>query len=118
MKTLVKHLEAGENHFGSGTRNSPAFNTFYNSFKNKFRKQLQMVGASNFEFSKGHFYLSGFFTKGRQIWYFSISDVRDTYGEPKMLYRTAGSYKDYTGGMNQYVPVGEDMVKEMNLNTD
>jgi hypothetical protein len=119
MKTLVKQLKAQENHFGSGTRNSPAFDTFFRSFKSKLSKQLKTEGCSDISFSKGHFHLSGFFKKEDQWMYFSISDVRwglfDRGSEPKMLYRTATSNKDYVGGMNQYVSVGEDMVKYMRL---
>lgn len=116
MKTLIKHLEAGINHFGSSTRNSPAFDVFYKSFKSKLTKQLREVGASDITFSKGHFYLSGFFTMPNgQAWYFSLSDVRSNWGTPQLLYRTATSYKDYTGGSNQYVNISEDMVKQMRL---
>lgn len=116
MKTLVKQIKLGEEHFGSGGRNTPAFHTFFRSFTNKLTKQLRDAGCSNIEFSKGHFYLSGFFKKGDQWWYFSLSDVRSNWGEPSLLYRTAKDNKDFTGGINKYVPVGEYMVKEMKLN--
>jgi hypothetical protein len=51
--------------------------------------------------------MSGFFTLGEHsIWYFSISDLRGF--KDKMLIRTATSYKDYTGGRNQYISLSSE----------
>ena len=41
-------------------------NRFYSTFKSEFRKELKKIGAQEIVFSKGHFYLSGFFTHNRQ----------------------------------------------------
>ena len=50
-----------------------------------------------------HFDMSGFFKKDGQCWYFRIADLR--WAKQNMLIRTAKSYQDYTGGVNQYVPL-------------
>ena len=115
MNKLKEYLLQGENHFGSGTTNSPAFLSFYKQFKSILTKELKEVGADTIVFSKNHFCFSGFFTVNNQAWYFSLSDVRWRIGEPELLYRIAKSYKDFTGGHNQRVNIEEGMVKNMNL---
>jgi len=39
---------------------------FYRTFKSEFRKELKSIGATNIVFSRGHFYVSGFFTLNGQ----------------------------------------------------
>lgn len=118
MRTLANQLENGVHYFGSGTTNSEEFNTFFESFKRSFKRELKKIDATKIEFSKGHFYLSGFFTVQEQVIYFSISDVRgymttNWRGIPEMLVRTATDYKDYTGGANRYVAIEPNMSKEI-----
>jgi hypothetical protein len=106
-------LERGYDFFGSDSYNTPEFNEFFELFKRSFGKELKKIGATDFVFSKGHFYLSGFFTVNEQPYYFSISDVRDGCLQPKLLVRTAKDYKDYTGGGNMYVIIQSGMYKDL-----
>jgi hypothetical protein len=119
MKQTVKLLKAG---FESSSTTTPEFASFFRTFKKEFTKELQSIGATAIEFHRGHFYVSGFFMIGIQAWYFSISDVRGMdYGlmyNPdscmnKLLYRTAKSYKDYTGGHNRYATIETGMAEKM-----
>lgn len=111
MKQTVKLLEAG---FESSSGLTPEFAEFFKTFKKEFTKEMQTVGATNIVFSRGHFYVSGFFTIGTQAWYFSISDVRGSdYRMPQLMYREAKHYKDYTGGMNRWVDIAPLMADKM-----
>lgn len=112
MKNIQEKLERGINYFGSGSYNSDRFNDFFEEFKESFTYQLKMVNATKIEFSKGHFYISGFFLVGEQWYYFSIPDVRDAYAS-KMLVRTAKDNKDYTGGQNNYLYIQPAMYKQL-----
>lgn len=114
MRKVSNLLSYGINHFGSGCYNSLEFNEFFELFKRSFNKELKCIGATDIEYSKGHFYLSGFFTVEGQAYYFSISDVRSSFGKPdSLLVRTAKDYKDYTGGANNYFKVEPGMSKIM-----
>jgi hypothetical protein len=114
-------LKNGYNYFGSGSVNSVEFNEFFTLFKKSFTKELKSINAENIVFSKGHFYLSGFFTVQNQVIYFSLSDVRTDFSKEKLLVRTATSYTDYTGGVNQYVKIqkniGYEILLTFNLDT-
>lgn len=99
--------------FGSGTRTTPEFDSFFRKTRNDFNKSLADV-AERIEMKKGHFYFYGFLTRksdGQAI-YFSISDVRFFPGD-KMLVRTAKDYRDFTGGHNEYVSINDSF--EANL---
>jgi len=114
MRKVATLLAYGESHFGSGTTNSEEFHTFFDLFKRSFNKELKSIGATKVEYSKGHFYLSGFFTEDAQAYYFSVSDVRGMFNpKPQILVRTAKDYKDYTGGANNYFRVEPGMAKIM-----
>ena len=115
MNKLKNYLLLGEDHFGSGSVNSDEFNTWVRVFKKEFRMILNKIQATDFEISKGHFYVSGFFRVGEQLVYFSISDVRHGFNPDQMLVRTAEHNKDWTGGHNQYVTIGDNMHKEIAL---
>ena len=117
---MNKTLELLKKGFESSSTETPEFKEFFKVFKKEFTKELKDNGVTKVVFSKGHFDISGFFTKGRS-WYFSLSDVRGSdylinSGRPvTMLYRTARDFSDYTGGSNCYVNVGPGMVQKMNL---
>lgn len=119
MDYLTNILRRGQNYFGTGSHNSPEFNEFFEDFKKSFTNQLRKLRAKEISFSKGHFYLSGFFKVGDQYYYFSLSDVRTNYGrsrwdkQPQLLMRTAKSPEDYTGGGNNYVSIENGMYKEI-----
>jgi hypothetical protein len=110
MKKSIAMMKKG---FESSCGLTPEFAQFFRTFKSEFTKELQTIGATNIEFSRGHFYVSGFFTTpDGQAWYFSISDVR-FFPDRRLLYRTAKDYKDYTGGRNRYRDIEPGMAQEM-----
>lgn len=111
MQYFANLIQQGYSHFGSGSYNSEEFNKFFKGFKKAFTTRLKRLNATDIQFSKGHFYLSGFFTVDEQAYYFSISDVRSNWGNPRLLVRTAENYKDYTGGANNYVPIDNHIEK-------
>lgn len=122
MNHLAKLIIRGENYFGSGSYTTKQFDEFFEDFKKSFTYQLKKLKAKEIEFSKGHFYLSGFFKVGEQFYYFSIGDVRHGFDcvmqwdgnyKVKMLIRTAEHNKDYTGGMNRHVFIENGMAKEI-----
>ena len=119
---MKKSLELLRKGFQSSSGLTPEFVQFFRTFKSEFTKELKSIGATAIVFSRGHFYLSGFFTVDDQIWYFSLSDVRgidySLVHNPdscmsKLLYRTATSYKDYTGGQNRYAVIKKGMAENM-----
>ena len=91
------------NYFQSSTCSTPEFNSFSRAFK-KYIKENLPKNAELVNFSKGHFYCSGFVKKEDKYVYFSISDVRyfpdQWYNQ--VLVRTAKNEKDYSGGFNGY----------------
>ena len=110
MEKSIKLLKQG---FESSSETTDEFLSFYRTFKSEFTKELKKIGAEKIQIGKGHFYISGFFTKGEQVWYFNFGDVRWSTGS--LLYRTAKHYTDYTGGSNQYVDFTNNLVSEMRL---
>lgn len=110
MKQTIKMLG---NRLESSSATTPEFLVVYRMFKKEFTKILKDKGCIDIQISKGHFYVSGFFTSCTgQIWYFSCQDFRDP---PKnVLYRTAKSYKDFTGGSNQYASL-ENLQQELRI---
>lgn len=68
-----------------------------NVFDNVFGKEYKT------KIGLGHFYISGFVEKNNKFVYFNIEDLRENGDEfNKVLYRTAKSFNDYTGGSNRY----------------
>jgi len=113
MKKSLALLSKG---FESSSGLTPEFAQFFRTFKSEFTKELKSLGATEIIFSRGHFYLSGFFTIDKQAFYFSLSDVRgNSRIGYKLLYRTAQHYKDYSGGMNQYVIIETGMAANMKV---
>jgi len=119
MKKSLAMLHRG---FESSCSTTPEFAQFFRTFKSEFTKELKTQGATEIEFNRGHFYLSGFCRVNGQLWYFSLSDVRGMdYGfkvNPdscmnKLLYRTAQHNKDWTGGQNRYAKIQTGMAEEM-----
>ena len=89
--------------FTSGCTTGEDFNTFSRLFKNYLKKQLPNELQIT-DYSKGHYYVSGFISDGKSFVYFSISDVRHFPAEwhTNILIRTAKHNKDYTGGSNMF----------------
>ena len=89
--------------FSSGSTTGEDFKIFARLFK-KFIMSKLPSGANLVNFSRGHYFLSGFVEKNGKFAYFSISDVRHFPDEwrKNILVRTAKSEHDYTGGSNCY----------------
>ena len=89
--------------FSSGGTIGDDFRVFAILFKKQVAGKLP-AGARLVNFSRGHYYISGFIERGGKFVYFSISDVRHFKGDwhSNILIRTAKSASDYTGGGNGY----------------
>lgn len=89
------------------------FKVFFRNEKRRITAYLKEFGCTDIKINYGFYYFYGFFTsKTGQIYYFNSSDVRH-FGYNRLMYRTAKDYKDYTGGMNQYINV--DNLREMKI---
>jgi hypothetical protein len=102
MKNEIQFLN--QTTFESSSSRTPEYLAWHRSFKKAFTKFLNNHGATEIQINKpNHFNMSGFFkSRHGEIWYFSISDIR--WSKESMLIRTANSFKDYTGGRNQFIP--------------
>jgi hypothetical protein len=101
MNKAIIQLKRG---FESSSGTTPEFVSFFRTFKKELTAFLTSKGCTKVELHRGHFYVYGFFTApSGQIYYISIPDVRGSEIRiPDLLYRTAKSHKDFTGGVNQY----------------
>lgn len=95
----------------SSSTSTPQWEMIFKEFKKEFLRELRVVNAKKPVFNKGHFYISGFFTKDKQAYYFSIPDVRH-FGVSKLLIRTAKDYNDFTGGRNNEITIEKNMLKK------
>lgn len=100
MKKTLAMIRSG---ITSSSQTTAEMRLFYSTFKKEFREVLKHLRADGeLIITRGHFYVSGFFKKGNQIWYFSLEDVRDDQVD-RMMVRPAVSFTDYTGGANRWV---------------
>ena len=92
---------------------TPQMGTFPRIFKRDFTDLLTAANCRLTVFNKGYFYLSGFFrTDDDRLYYWSIDDVRDGNLD-RILIRTAENEKDYTGGSNRWIRIGENEVNQL-----
>ena len=106
---MNKALQSTHQEFESSSSRTPEYLAWHRLFKREFTKFLTAKEATNIVIgSPNHFDISGFFMLGNAIWYFRIEDLR--WSKAQMLIRTAEHYKDYTGGMNQYIPLSSEPV--------
>lgn len=99
---MDKSMELIKEHFESSCTRTKQYLAFHRTFKREIKKLLA-PHTNRIEVSKpNHFDVSGFFELHHgTIYYFSIGDLR--WCKDKMLIRTAKDFKDYKGGMNQYI---------------
>ena len=113
---MNKAIRATQQHFESSSSRTPEYLVWHRLFKREFTKFLKSKGAVHIVIGKpNHFDMSGFFTLGNTVWYFRIEDIR--WSKESMLIRTARSYEDFTGGMNQYVSMmidGDNFARQFN----
>ncbi len=96
-----------------GSDLSAEFKSFFRREKKRITEALKSLGCTAIELDYGFYYFSGFFTSASgQIYYLSCSDVRH-FDYKQLMYRTAKSYKDYSGGMNQWID--KNKIGEMKL---
>lgn len=101
---MKKTIALMKQQFESSTGNTPQFLDFARVFKKEFSAHLHAKHhAEGIRFSRGHFYISGFFKNPSGIWYFSIGDLRHKFMDGAMLLRRAKSFEDYTGGANNFI---------------
>lgn len=100
MKDLI--LEFQNTTFESSSYQAQQYKMWHRRLKSEVTKIFKNLGCREIKVSRSnHFDFSGFTTDSKgQIWYFSIGDFRAF--KKKFLLRTANSYKDYSGGMNNY----------------
>ena len=119
MKKVLAMLLVG---LESSSVKTPEFKELSRAFKSALTKELNSIGATLIGYTTNHFYMSGFFKKGEQLYYFSFGDVRGMEfvlargSKVRMMYRTAQHEKDWTGGSNQWVDVREGMAEDIRLN--
>lgn len=99
---MNKAITLTQAQYESSSSHTPEYLHWHRTFKREFTKFLTENGATDIKIGKpNHFDMSGFFTVGTQPWYFRIEDLR--WSKNNMLIRTCKDYRDFTGGMNQYV---------------
>ena len=106
LDALNWYERLGYNHKSSYYKTEELKKT-YSMFKRGFKGYLQnYFKLIQFKPNLGHFFISGFFelenkkNGNKQIYYFSIEDLRSS---SKFLIRSAKDFKDYTGGHNNYL---------------
>lgn len=99
----------------TGADLSEGFKEFFRKEKNRITKYLKQKGCTNIQMSCQFHYFYGFFTSASgQIYYFNCSDVR-RFGYHQLMYRTAKSYTDWTGGYNCFTSTSADGLRKMNV---
>lgn len=106
MKKLISETKKD---FESSSGRTPEYLAWHRLFKKELTKFLQ----ENFKIKEiniskpNHFDASGFFSLDNgNMYYFSLSDLRGF--KDSLLIRTAQSFKDYTGGNNQYARLNNE----------
>jgi hypothetical protein len=98
----------------TGSDLSQDFRTFFSHERTRINKVLKALGCTDIQMSRQFYYYYGFFTApSGQKYYFSCSDIRHGFDNSRLLYRTATSYTDYSGGSNCYIQ--KDDLKNISL---
>ena len=113
--TKIKEID-----FGSGTRNTPDFVIFMRTVHGDFEKMKNAGIITDYKVKTGHFYFYVFITandENKSVYYLSSPDTRGIFdgGKYMMLIRRAKDYKDYTGGSNNYIALGDTFLDELIL---
>lgn len=109
---MEKFIKGYFQNFESSSELTAEFASYSRLFKRDFKKIVESLGGCGVEISRGHFYLSGFFTHNGNIFYISIDDVRNKTFR-SLLIRTAESYKDSRGGQNNYIKLNGDFKENL-----
>ena len=87
---------------------TPEFAEFVNKFEEEFVKQLAIFNGKILDFHKGHYYFSGYFEIGPDMFYFCWHN-----GDENLRYHSVRSMKDFTGTPNQYIKIEKGMVEKL-----
>lgn len=101
----IKDLEKYLNYeFSSGPYTGEDYKTFERKYINYLKSVCKEQGWEFVKANKNHYEFSAFIKFENKYIYLSISDVRFFNNEwyNHILFRTAKSEKDYTGGQNLY----------------
>lgn len=101
LKNLEKYLNY---EFSSGCYTGEDYKTFERKYINYLKDICKIEGWELVKVNKNHYEFSAFFKYENKYMYMSISDVRFFKNEwyNHILFRTAKSEKDFTGGTNLY----------------
>jgi len=88
--------------------NTPEFVEFVEKFEQEFVKQLTTFGAQILDFHKGHYYFSGYFEIGPDMFYFCWHN-----GEENLRYHSVRSMKDFVGTPDSYIKIEKGMVEKL-----
>jgi len=101
MKKITMKNWIGYN-FESSSGTTDEFKKFASDLKKYIKQELPELSIESF--SVGHFYVSAFLkTSDDKLIYINTSDVRGRFNS--ILFRTAKSTKDFSGGSNNYCSV-------------
>ena len=75
----------------------------------RFKQAVELLGYEVQKVSKGYNFRTIWATRDGQLYYFHLEDLRDS--SPRLMYRTAESMTDYTGGINRWD--AEDKLAEL-----
>jgi hypothetical protein len=88
------------------------FNKFAATFKKRFTRYLQsIIGANEVDIKIGYFFINGYFTVGRDLWYFSTGDLRlrrEMYIEVDKGMRNYYGRYDSLDKYGMYIPVNDE----------
>jgi hypothetical protein len=105
MNMMAQLMTTG---FESSSGVTKEFADFARKFKKTLSVELLNHGGKLLTFSRGHFYVSGFYESDGELAYFNVPDVRSTR-QPRMLYRRVKDIKDSSGGSNHFVTIKQGM---------
>jgi len=104
---MSRFIELHNQEFESSSVATEQWNEFYKVAVKYFKRIFKSI-TTHVKMSKSHFYFSGFFTTNSgNVYYFSIPDVR--WSDGQLLIRRAEDYHDYTGGVNMYITINDNL---------
>ena len=95
------------------------FKSFCRKLKNALKKEALLAGFDDVTLRPNHYDMGGFFRKGDKYvyWHFDVErgDMPTYFDKHHVLYRTAKSEKDSTGGANHYTDLQHLVSEAYNL---
>lgn len=108
MNRIAERIKIGIEDWGGCV--SDDFKKFCREFKTAFKKELLMIGGTNYKQSNNHYEISAFFTYKDKCYYISLSDVR-YFPDDDLLIRECKNYTDYRGYTNNYIRIESGMLQ-------